>query len=111
MAPDHDADVPVEFQDSTQQPNDPDQAGGPAVAGEPDSPRAEWAQGAEESAGDEQAGLADAQSPEGNLLQLPDGAAFGQEGEPSAAERERLLRHAGGVQREMRAESLAEDDD
>jgi hypothetical protein len=114
---DQQADLPVEYQDSTQDPEHtgPDHtpaehtgveqgdppADQPRSTGRPDAPPV--VHSGREMHEDE---LHDGPDQgEGNLVQLPQGATFGQEGEPSAAERERLARFAGGVEREMQQEA------
>lgn len=86
MAAQDDHEVPTEYQDSTQQPPEgeaePPQRHQPGLDGDHATPR-------------------DMQAGDGNLLELPEGAAFGTQQQPSAQERERLLRRAAAAQQEM----------
>lgn len=79
--------VPTEYQDGTQQPPVPDEEGPPQRhkpgLDAPDATPHHMEVG------------------EGNLLELPDGAAFGAEQPPSAQEREHLLRQAAQAKQEM----------
>lgn len=79
-------DVPTEYQDSTQQPPDEDRDQ-PAPSTEPTV--------------DDTAESADSDPDADNLLELPEGATFGSEEQPSPQERERLMRFAGQAQQEM----------
>ncbi len=96
---DQDTNVPVEFQDSTQQPGLPAEDQTPAADRDEQAP--------EHGDGVPGPRVADTDD---NLLQLPDGASFGTGEQPSPAERERLLRHAGGVHQEMQGEGRAVDE-
>ncbi len=80
---------PTEYQDSTQQPpvheaaaHEADARHRPGLDGDDGVPR-------------------DMQTSEGNLLELPDGATFGTQEQPSDQERERLLRRAALTEQEM----------
>lgn len=77
---------PTEYQDSTQQPpvhdDDPPARNRPGLDGDDAVPR-------------------DMHAGDGNLLELPDGATFGTQEQPSDQERERLLRRAAQTEQEM----------
>lgn len=93
---DQDTNVPVEFQDSTQQPGLPEKAAA--------DPEDQARQDEDRVAGPRLADTGD------NLLQLPDGASFGTGEQPSPAGRERLLRHAAGVHQEMQDQGRTVDE-
>ncbi len=109
---DQQADTPVEYQDSTQD-TTPDttqdsgstgsghpSVGKPTSTGGPDAPPVVH----QPALGHEHERHDGPDQTEGNLVQLPEGATFGSEGEPSAADRERLAGFAAGVEREMQRE-------
>lgn len=114
---DQQGDVPVEYQDSTQasDPTGTEQAGTghpstdqadtpddePRSTGRPDAPPVAHS-GREMHDHDHHDGP---DKGEGSLVQLPEGATFGSEGEPSEVERERLARFASGVEREMQQDT------
>ena len=114
---DQQADVPVEYQDSAQadDPTSPGEAGtGNASTDQADTPAGEPRSTGRPDAppvvhrGPEMREQERHDGPdngEGNLVQLPEGATFGSEGEPSGVERERLARFASGVEREMQDEA------
>lgn len=109
---DQQPDVPVEYQDSTQEsgPTDTEGAdtgqadpptGEPTSTGGPDAPpvvRGGRAMHEHELHDGPDTG-------EGTMVQLPEGATFGSGAEPSGAERERLARFAAGVESEMQQEA------
>lgn len=94
MSAEHEHDVPTEYQDSTQQP----------LTDGPQRPPRRHKPGLEDDTQPR-----DVESGEGNLLELPQGATFGTDDEPSAAERERLLRRAAEAEQEMQDSAEGED--
>ncbi|MGI8948697.1 MAG: hypothetical protein ACR2FV_12145 [Ornithinimicrobium sp.] len=88
--------VPTEYQDSTQE---------SAVDGAAERPPQRHKPGLDT---DEQTPR-DMETEEGNLLELPDGATFGTDEQPSAQERERLLRHAASAEQEMQDSAEEQD--
>lgn len=88
--------VPTEYQDSTQE---------SSVGGAAQRPPQRHKPGLDT----DDATPRDMKTEEGNLLKLPDGATFGTDEQPSARERERMLRDAASAEQEM--QDSAEDQD
>lgn len=91
---DQDSEVPTEYQDSTEQlqsdsTQQPPQRHKPGL--------------------DDDTQPRDLEAGEGNLLELPDGATFGTDEQPSAQERERLLRRGAQAEQEMQDSTERED--